>query len=61
MAETLTGHQIQVTYLDVLGSDAHPHRVLSHFVGRVRCAVGAVAVVHHRRLRLAEGVEQRAR
>lgn len=46
---------LQTTYLDVLGSDAHPHRVRSRFLGRVGNAVGSVAVVQHRRLGLAGG------
>lgn len=38
---------LRKTYLYVLGSDAHPHRVRARFLGRVRNAVGSVAVVQH--------------
>lgn len=45
-------------YLDMLGPDAHPHPVGARFGSRVGHAVGPIAVVHHRRRRLAEGAKQ---
>lgn len=46
-------------YLHVSRFDADPHRVEPRHEWRVGDAVGAVAVVHHRRLHRAEGKQSK--